>query len=59
MSSIIPFTVARRATTSKGALDRLIADYARSHDSHEAPIVGCYQCWHNIPRQQRKLARAA
>ncbi len=41
------------------ALDRLTAAYALVHDTHEAPLVGCYLCLHNEPRRRRELAAAA
>jgi len=59
MSSIIPFRLARRATTSRRALERLTAAYAGSHHEHESPLVGCYLCLHNVPRRLRELAAAA
>ena len=59
MSSIIPFTVARRATTSRRALERLTAAYARSHHDHASPLVGCYLCLHNVSRRPQALAAAA
>ncbi len=60
MSSTIAFKSARSGATVKtSALDRLIARYALAHDSHEAPLVGCYLCLHNEPRLPRELAAAA
>ena len=59
MTSIIPFTLSRRATTNRRALDRLIAAYARTHDAHEAPLVGCYLCLHGVARRTDDLAAAA
>lgn len=60
MSSTIAFKSARPVASVKtSALDRLIAKYALAHDSHEAPLVGCYLCLHNAPRLPRELAAAA
>jgi hypothetical protein len=59
MSSIIPFTLARRATTSRRALERLTAAYARAHHERVSPLVGCYLCLHSAPRRPRELAAAA
>jgi hypothetical protein len=60
MSSTIPFDSARpRAIVKMSALDRLTAAYALVHDTHEAPLVGCYLCLHNEPRRRRELAAAA
>lgn len=60
MSSTIAFKPARPVpSVETSALDRLIARYALAHDSHEAPLVGCYLCLHNEPRLPRELAAAA
>ncbi len=59
MPSIIPFRVARRAASQRSALDSLVAAYARVHDEHVSPLVGCYLCLHDEPRHHRELARAA
>jgi hypothetical protein len=60
MSSTIRFKLARPlATVRTGALERLTAAYARTHYTHEAPIVACYLCLHNVPRTPRELAAAA
>ena len=60
MSSTIAFKTARPVASVKAsALDRPIARYALAHDSHEAPLVGCYLCLHNEPRLPRELAAAA
>ena len=59
MSSIIQLKTALDPATGKTALERLTAAYARSHDEHEAPVVGCYRCLHNVPRRPRELASAA
>ena len=59
MSSIIPFTLSRRATTDRRALDRLIGAYARAHDAHESPLVGCYLCLHGVARRSVELSVAA
>ena len=60
MPSTIAFKSARPAAAVKtSALDRLVARYALAHDSHEAPLVGCYLCLHNEPRLPRELAAAA
>lgn len=60
MSSTLPFKPAQpRAAVKMSALDRLTAAYALVHDTHEAPIVGCYMCLHNEPRRRRVLSLAA
>ena len=59
MSSRILFRVARRATSERTALDSLIAAYARVHDEHVSPLMGCYLCLHDEPRRRRELAKAA
>ena len=59
MSNIIPFRASRRAASERTALDALIAAYARVHDEHVSPLVGCYLCLHDVPRQRRELAKAA
>ena len=59
MATIIPFTVSLRATSSRRALDRLTASYARSHVTHVSPLVGCYHCLHGVPRRPQELAAAA
>jgi hypothetical protein len=41
------------------ALDRVIAQFARSHVTHISPIVGCYQCLHNEPRVTSRALLAA
>ena len=59
MSTLIPFRVARRAASERTALDSLVAAYARVHHEHVSPLVGCYLCLHDEPRQRRELAKAA
>jgi hypothetical protein len=41
------------------AFDLVVARFAREHDEHVAPIVGCYLCLHNEPRSPRELLAAA
>ena len=43
----------------KHALERLVARYARVHESHVSPLVGCYRCLLNEPREARELRLAA
>jgi hypothetical protein len=43
----------------KYALERLVDRYSRVHDNHEAPLVGCYLCLHDAPRERRQLRLAA
>ena len=59
MSTITQFKLTRNPAESRSALDRLTAAYARVHDQHGSPLVGCYLCLHNEPRQPRELAAAA
>jgi hypothetical protein len=61
MSSILTFKPAATKKAPKpSALDLTIARFAREHDDHVAPIVGCYMCLHNEPRSQsRELPAAA
>ena len=59
MSTITAFKPARPVASDRTALDRLTATYARTHDAHESPLVGCYFCLHNEPRRPRELAAAA
>ncbi len=59
MSSIIQIKLRRPAAADRTALGQLTAMYTRSHDAHEAPIVGCYLCLHNAHRRPRELAAAA
>jgi hypothetical protein len=48
-----------RTTRIATPLERLTVAYARSHGTHETPLVGCYLCLHNAPRRPRELASAA
>jgi hypothetical protein len=41
------------------ALDRVIAQFVRSHATHISPILGCYQCLHNEPRVTSRALLAA
>ena len=59
MSTITQFKLTRSVAESRSALDRLTAAYARVHDQHASPLVGCYLCLHNEPRQPRELEAAA
>ena len=60
MSSTVQFRFTRpRATGRMSALDRLTQAYARSHYTHETPLVGCYQCLHDVARRPIELASAA
>ena len=61
MSSIIALhaTRASRRVARPSALDLVIARFAREHDRHVSPIVGCYLCLHNIARAPRALLVAA
>lgn len=43
----------------KRALERLVARYAKVHDSHVSPLVGCYRCLLDEPRSPRQLRLAA
>ncbi len=61
MSLITAFLPRRRtAPAEPSALDRVVAQFARSHAMHITPILGCYQCLHGEPRIiVRELAAAA
>jgi hypothetical protein len=48
-----------RATARPSVLDVVIARFAREHDQHLAPIVGCYLCQHNVALAPRALRLAA
>jgi hypothetical protein len=57
MSSVIAFD--RRHTAKPSALDLVIARFARDHDQHITPIVGCYLCLHHVARASRAILIAA
>jgi hypothetical protein len=65
MSSLFMFKRAVEPAATKkapklSALELVVARFAREHDDHVAPIVGCYLCLHNEPRtQSRELPVAA
>jgi hypothetical protein len=59
MSTITQLKLARSGAESRSALDRLTAAYARVHDQHTSPLVGCYLCLHNEARRPRELEAAA
>jgi hypothetical protein len=61
MTSILTFKPeATKKSPKPSALDLVVARFAREHDEHVAPIVGCYLCLHNEPRSQaRELPVAA
>jgi hypothetical protein len=59
MSTITQLKLARSGTGNRSALDRLTVAYARVHDEHTSPLVGCYLCLHNEPRRPRELEAAA
>ena len=59
MSTISQFRLARTSAGNRNALDRLTAAYARVHDQHTSPLVGCYLCLHGEPRRPRELEAAA
>jgi hypothetical protein len=61
MSSILTFKpVSAKKSSKPSALDLVVARFAREHDDHVAPVVGCYLCLHNEPRTQaRELPAAA
>jgi hypothetical protein len=50
---------AASSLTLLSVLDIVIARYARSHGTHESPIVGCYLCLTGAPRIVRELRAAA
>jgi hypothetical protein len=61
MSSILAFKIAAQKRAPKStALDLVVARFAREHDEHLSPILGCYLCLHNEPRSEaRELPAAA
>jgi hypothetical protein len=60
MSKIIAFPrVSARNPVRLTALDLVIARFAREHDQHVSPIVGCYLCLHGLSREIRVLRIAA
>ena len=60
MSSIITLaTRTARNVAKPSALDLVIARFAREHDWHVTPIVGCYLCLHNVARAPGALRIAA
>jgi hypothetical protein len=60
MSSILQFKIAaQRRVPVPTALDVVVARFAREHDAHVSPIVGCYMCLHNEPGRKSQEMRAA
>jgi hypothetical protein len=60
MSAIIAFKPSsKKKPATPSALDIVVAHWAREHDEHIAPIVGCYQCLHNEPRSRQQQSAAA
>ena len=60
MHSPITFNLfPKRPTRRPTALERLTSAFARSHQAHVSPIVGCYLCLHGVPRCFGGLAAAA
>ena len=45
--------------TKLSLLDIVIARYARQHDRHVSPLVGCYMCLTGVPLSARGLRAAA
>jgi len=53
MSPISLKAIAARKSTRPSVLDLVVARFDREHDDHVTPIVGCYACLHNEPREAR------